>query len=143
MLAVRRALNGDWTGGRGLISAIANELPDSRVRDRLLELDSLDSSEPVMNVARRFGNSGYVVESVPLALFAAQQISGASNFAGWLRSIIEAGGDTDTIASMAGQVAGCVIGYSCLPQELLARLPDREILQQAVEAFARRIVQDA
>lgn len=40
-----------------------------------------------------------------------------------LRNAIEAGGDTDTIASIAGQIAGAWIGASQIPIELISSLP--------------------
>lgn len=85
--AIRRAWHGLWPGGPGLISSIVGGLPDSNVRDRLDELGRLNPQEPLIDVARRFGNSGYVVESVPFALFAAQQAH-VSTFDGWLKTII-------------------------------------------------------
>ena len=38
--AVNRAWNGCWTGGPGLVSSVAEQLPDSRVRDRLREFEN-------------------------------------------------------------------------------------------------------
>ena len=46
------------------------------------------------------------------------------------------GGDTDTIASMAGQVAGAMLGDSQLPRTMIARLPQRELIQQMAENLA-------
>jgi ADP-ribosylglycohydrolase len=55
-----------------------------------------------------------------------------------LSELAEVGGDTDTIGSIAGQVAGSHLGYSRLPAELRELPPVREVLPLA-EAFARWI----
>ena len=90
-------------------------LPDSRVRDRILKLSTLSDEQTVADIANQFGSSGCAVESVPLALYAARSI------VRWplevvLLSTIEVGGDTDTIASMTGQIAGAWIGASQVSQ---------------------------
>jgi ADP-ribosylglycohydrolase len=57
--------------------------------------------------------------------------------------MIEAGGDADTIPSMAGQIAGCALGVKAIPRELIARLPDHAKLESPIREFARRTVNDA
>lgn len=130
VLAVRAAFEGSWDGRPKLLELVIAGLPDTNVRDRLLALATLDSSLP--DIAREFGNSGYVVESVPLAVYGAQQV-GKVGFEAMMRDLISVGGDTDTIASMAGQIAGAMLGSSQLPQALLERLPQSELIQQTAE----------
>ena len=100
---------------------IAPNLPDSVVRDRL----------------QTPGTSGYVADSVPAALWHSQQIL-RNGFHETLQNIIQNGGDTDTIASIAGQIAGAHLGYRRLPQDLLARLPERELILGISTRFASR-----
>src|SRR5207248_2266877 len=71
-------------------------LPDCRVRDRNNELGALGEGVSIGEIARRFGCSGYVVESVPLAILAAER-GGGAGFQTLIDQIIRAGGDTDTI----------------------------------------------
>jgi ADP-ribosylglycohydrolase len=114
------------------------QLPDSRVKDRLSELNSLPHDFTVMEVARRYGSSGYVAESVPLALYAARLIDGLP-LKVVLRNAIEAGGDTDTIASITGQIAGTWIGASRIPVELSRSLRDAHYLNEVIDQFADTI----
>ena len=123
---------------RNLIEVVLPNLPDSRVRDRILALNTFPDDAPVAEVASRFGSSGYVVESVPLALYAARSIDGHS-LEDVLRSAIEAGGDTDTIASMTGQIAGACLGVSGIPRELIDRLPNASYVEQVADQFADTI----
>ena len=137
-LAIRAACRDAWDGGPGLIAHVAGQVPDSKVRDRMLELARVDPAMAIGDVAREFGNSGYVVESVPLALFSAEQVH-RTDFTSWLRGIIAAGGDADTIASMAAQVAGSHLGSGRIPADLVAGVPGIEQIRATVTDFAAAV----
>lgn len=113
-----------------LISLVSSDLPDTRLRDRLSEIGT--SAEAPEAVAKRFGASGYVVEAVPLALLIAAH--GRTNaLAAVLERAVALGGDTDTIASIAGHVVGAS-GVE-LPQELFDRIPGMADVESAVTHF--------
>ncbi len=137
-MAVRIAWTGRWPEDDDLLSLLIPLLPDSRVRDRLKDLAGLESTTPLLRVAERCGTSGYVAESVPMALYAAQQVQ-ALGFETTIREVIRGGGDTDTIASMAGQIAGTLIGVDGLPQALVQRLPERDAILDTAERFAAMV----
>jgi ADP-ribosyl-[dinitrogen reductase] hydrolase len=120
-----------------LLEVVAEDLPDSRVRDRIRALSGL-RGESVSGVASEFGSSGYVVDSVPLALYAARSIDRVS-LDDVLRNTIEAGGDTDTIASMTGQIAGAWLGLSRIPRELIDMLPNATYIDRVADEFARTL----
>lgn len=121
------------------LGEIASKLPDSVVRDRLLNLGAQGTTS-IAEAASVNGCSGYVAESVPLALFASQQVA-AIGFVEMIEQIIQAGGDTDTIASMAGQVAGAALGVSGLPSHLIEHLPDRVMILKMANQFAQAVHQ--
>lgn len=104
------------------LAAIAEPLPDSRVRDALMVAAGLPPDEPIADIASRLGASGYVVETVPLALLLASRMT-RENFEACLRCAAEVPGDMDTICSIAGQVAGSRFGLTGLPPALLALEP--------------------
>lgn len=108
------------------------------MRDRILELSALPDELTVADVASQFGSSGYVVESVPLAIYAARSIPHFPLDA-VLRSLIEAGGDTDTIASMTGQIAGAWIGTAQISRDMIQLLPDANDIEQIANEFAGTI----
>jgi ADP-ribosylglycohydrolase len=118
-----------------LLTNVLRSLPDSRVRDRIVELDQLPPDLILADVGSQFGSSGYVVESVPLALYAARS-SDCVPFDLLLRNVIEAGGDTDTIASMTGQIAGAWLGA---PRNLSGSLPNADEIESTVNEFAATI----
>ena len=140
LVAVRVGYLGTWGGETNLLRLVIPHLPDTSVRDRLMEIDELRSATSVEDAASRFGSSGYVVESVPLALFAAQQIR-ALGFIGLMESIVRCGGDTDTIASMAGQVCGAMLGQTGLPADMVQRLPGNAGIQSIAATFANTVIE--
>jgi ADP-ribosylglycohydrolase len=124
-----------------LLEEVAAALPDSLVRDRLLKYSSFGEDVQPADIGETWGSSGFVADSIPLALFAARAI-GRRNFTEVVGSAIRAGGDTDTIGSVAGQVAGTAVGLSGLSEDLLARLRDLPAIAATAEEFARMVAAD-
>ena len=139
LAAVRSAWLGDWNGTPDLLGRVAAVLPDSRVRERLNEVRCLDPLLSLADMTRRLGNSGYVVESVPLALHGAEQVR-SLGFQGLLEQLVATGGDTDTIASIAGQIAGAVLGYEALPSPLVEHLAECEMVCRIADKFSRSVL---
>ncbi len=139
VVAVRTVVSGEWRPGDNLPVRVAESLPDTMVKERLLAIGGLDPTTSVWEVGRQFGCSGYVAESVPLALYAAGRI-GRVGFGELLREAIAAGGDTDTIASMTGQIAGAWLGLRAIPPELMHQLPSGEEVLGLARSFASRVV---
>lgn len=98
-------------------SEIAGHLPDSRVRDNLLTL-SATTELTLSEIATLVGTSGFSAESVPFGLAIVPRMI-AQGFEATLHALNEVGGDTDTIGSIAGQVAGAYIGAEDLPVDVL------------------------
>src|SRR5260370_707941 len=105
--AIRFILSGVWSHENSLLVVVSESVPDSAVRDRIKQFLPLTVSPS--EVASQFGASGWVVDSVPLALYCAQFITKKS-LSVVLAQTIEVGGDTDTIASITGQIAGTAAG---------------------------------
>lgn len=131
VLAIRSVTAGKWSQDHTFLHAAVDGLPDSTVRDRMEELLVLKLSRS--DAASRFGATG--VDSVPLALHCAQSIV-------WepvqdvLSKTIRLGGDTDTIASIAGQLAGTVVGSHAALYELVAGIQGSDEVMTITDAFA-------
>jgi len=132
-LAVRLAIQPSTDEPWPLLARVASRLPDSVTRDRLIELAALPDDATIGEAGARFGTSGYAAESVPLALFASRQIETRS-LGVLLEDVIRAGGDTDTNAAIAGQIAGAHLGHAGLPPELVRQVPG---LDQIIEVAQR------
>jgi len=140
-LAIVRAINlvatGGWEPGSNLPRQAADGLPDSKVCDALHVIAGLAADMSVVEAAQIVGCSAYVAESVPLAIFASQRVA-ALNLRDLLVGTIEAGGDTDTIASMVGQIAGAWLGFERVPRDLVERVDKSgEVVRTASELADR------
>jgi len=102
-LAVVEAIRGAWSETLpDLLHAVAEQLPDSRVRDRMVSVAEVSRCAGLPAIAA-LGTSGYVV---------------------------------DTIASIAGQVAGARLGAAALPAALLDGLSERDLVERIGGRFA-------
>lgn len=133
VIAIRSALSGAWSHGNSFLATVAESIPDSAVRDRVKELLPLRIHPS--EAGARFGASGYVVDTVPLALYCAQSIADTS-LSIVLAQAIGVGGDTDTIASITGQIAGTVVGPLADYREHFSRITDGDEVIQVAERFA-------
>jgi ADP-ribosylglycohydrolase len=137
MLAIHSVLSGAWSQDQSFLAAAVVGLPDSAVRDRILAL--LPLRESVSEVARSFGATGHVVDTVPLALYCAQSII-CDPLPAVLSRAISVGGDTDTIASITGHIAGTTVGSAGVPQELVADVEGSDEVAAIAEEFAEFVV---
>ncbi len=86
------------------------------------------------------GNSGYVVESVPLVLYGVQQII-SLGFKELLEELVLCGGDTDTMCSIAGQIGGALIGRCGLPEDIVTQIANFKDVVKIAEDFSQTIQQ--
>lgn len=119
IIAIRAILEKEWTGHENLLEIIIDQIPDTRVRDRLIELKNINSIDQLGT----FGTSGYVVDSVPFSIAMANQVL-TIGLEGMYNSIIKWRGDTDTNCSIAGQIAGALLGGNNIPEHLLDKLKE-------------------
>lgn len=115
----------------GLNFDIFNGLPDTRVKDRLLAIIQKLPETSLAQISEAFGNSGYVVESVPFAVFAALKYTDLSDM---YRDIILCGGDTDSNCFLAGQIFGAKHGIEGVPPDHIKKL-ETSIHKQIIEQF--------
>ncbi|WP_434444326.1 ADP-ribosylglycohydrolase family protein [Lentzea sp. E54] len=98
---------------------IAEVLPSQLWRDQLDRVSHLtDGADPV-RAAQVLGNDNSALGSVPLALLAF--LRNPDDPADAIRYAVRAGGATDTIAGMAGALAGARTGIGALPRSWLRR----------------------
>jgi ADP-ribosyl-[dinitrogen reductase] hydrolase len=134
LLAIRSVLTEEWSHQNTFLRAVVNSLPDSAVRDRVQILIGLQIRPS--EIASRFGASGYVVDTVPLALYCAQFIA-EERLTSVLGRAISAGGDTDTIASITGQIAGTAVRLEGLPNDLFTDVRESESIFRIAQQFAK------
>jgi poly(ADP-ribose) glycohydrolase ARH3 len=139
-VAAAVALLGSAPPGRAPTQVLA-ELP-ARMATRALEqglrqvLEAADAGRP-LQAARDLGTGLPAREAVPAAV--AAFLSAPQDLRDTLVAAITLGGDTDTVAAMAGALAGAHLGQGALPPRLLDRLEARGEL----EALAADLLQIA
>jgi ADP-ribosylglycohydrolase len=84
---------------------------------------------------QQIGTSSYVAESVAAALYCF--VSHAEDFSRAVLTAVNAGGDSDTIASMAGSLSGAHLGARALPADLVDGLEARMYILVAAPGLYR------
>ncbi|WP_299437498.1 ADP-ribosylglycohydrolase family protein [uncultured Aquimarina sp.] len=140
VISIRTILNGNWLNDISLLKLVADQLPSSNVRERILELSDLENSISIQEVAKKYGNDGYVVNSIPFCIFAASKIKN-NHISFIFDEIIESEGDTDTNCSITGQICGTYLGINKVPllfKEKLKKLPEYDWLSCRVEELGAK-----
>ncbi|MFC1745785.1 ADP-ribosylglycohydrolase family protein [Candidatus Riflebacteria bacterium] len=128
------AINQPQLSGNNTLLEVIKMLPDTRVKDRLILISELHPDTSITQAVKIFGNSGYVVETVPLAFYAF--LKGMEmGFIPAIQETVLNGGDADTIASMAGQMHGGWCGVDALPQPFIEKVPGKEDIEAVLLEF--------
>ena len=130
--AIGAALKGEPPLAAALDAATTPEL-----KDRLAQAaEQLDARPEPAELAAALGNRPTAHESVPAAIYAAaahESIEGAITFA------VRCGGDTDTLAAMAGAIAAARTGASTISTDWLDVLEQGPKGRRHVELLADRL----
>jgi poly(ADP-ribose) glycohydrolase ARH3 len=105
-----------------------NEMENMLVQEKRFE---------AREVVKRLGNGIESHRSVPSASYVA--LTHSSNFRGAIQAAISLGGDTDTIAGMAGAIVGAHVGERGLPKEWLEQLEDGPRGRSFARGLAERL----
>ena len=116
-----------------LLQELARRVRTKLFREILEFLASLPADLPPPQAAVRLGNGIEAFRSVPTALYAF--LRHPHSFAGAVLYAIRAGGDADTIASMAGALAGAYLGEEAVPARWRERVEDASELRRLARAL--------
>ncbi len=83
------------------------------------------------------GVSGYIYETVPVAVYAWLRHYG--NFRATLEAALDCGGDADTVGAIAGGLAGATVGAAGIPQEWLRGIIDWPRSVRLLRAVGERL----
>ena len=125
------------TGGGSSIdlSPIVEHLTSTPMQERLAAIiQAANDPDELMGLARHFGSGVAAVQSVPTAL--AVFLAHRNDPLATITAAITLGRDTDTVAAMAGALAGAHHGATRLPEHLLERLEDRERIETLAQQLA-------
>lgn len=137
----------------GMVKPTSNEVadllrniaPDDETWSGLVEtMRSCWNNEMTVNdfavkLGLQKGVSGYIYHTVPVAVFAWLRHHG--DFRRTLETVIECGGDTDSVGAIAGAMAGSTTGESDIPPEWIAGIRDFPISAQLLRRVGDRLAQ--
>jgi len=139
---VQAAAVGAAVAGREVLSAAAGAVTTDEMRQGVAAVGEL-LRHPALaptTVAEKLGNSATGHRSVPAALYCAlahDSFEEAVTFA------VRCGGDTDTLAAMAGAVSGARHGAAACPARWLDSLEDGPLGRSYVQGLARQLHEQA
>lgn len=101
----------------------------------------LSVADLVYNLGFTNGISGYIYQTVPVALYAWLRHYG--DFATTLSNVLALGGDTDTVGAIAGALAGVVTGDTGIPKPWIDGIADwprsTNVLIQVADALTLKL----
>jgi len=97
---------------------------------RIKSNDFKDLKEPEIR------SSGYVVDTLEAALWC---LLNTNNYKDCVLKAVNLGEDTDTVAAVAGGLAGIAYGIKLIPEEWLSKLARREYIEQICDAFTQKV----
>lgn len=106
-------------------------------------IESWNEIISVQNFAEKLGLSrgvgGYVYQTVPVAVYSWYAHYG--DFAQTVESVIRCGGDTDTVAAIAGALAGATVGESGIPVDWINGIRDWPINATKIRETGNRLAE--
>ncbi|MCL4855530.1 MAG: ADP-ribosylglycohydrolase family protein, partial [Bryobacteraceae bacterium] len=115
--------------------SVVATLPDSNVRDRFAAIQDQRMAASIF--CQTYGTSGYVADSVPLAILISIDGIGQT-FLDAMKAVVESGGDTDTIGSMVGQIRGACFGLADVPS-IAEDIEEIAMIREVAATFARTV----
>ena len=89
--------------------------------------------------ADKINSSGYVVATLEAALWC---FYNTENFRDCVLKAVNLGGDTDTVAAVAGGLAGLYYGKQSIPAEWIETLRGKDIIDKVIEKLHNRILSE-
>lgn len=116
-----------------LLQTLRPRTRSAQFREKLDRVGSLLAGGGPGEVVRELGHGTEAPDSVPTALLAF--LRHPQSFAETVHFAISLGGDTDTIASMAGALAGAYLGEEAVPEAWRGRVEDDERLRRLADGL--------
>jgi ADP-ribosyl-[dinitrogen reductase] hydrolase len=115
--------------------------PAGAVSESLVAVAALEGGEEIEFLVEAVGDvraidgpdQGFCLYAAAAGL---QALARGGTFEEELRRIVALGGDTDTNAAVAGALVGAAAGRGGLPEDWLARLPDRAVIEEEAVQLA-------
>jgi ADP-ribosylglycohydrolase len=108
----------DLLNGIELKKSIESHIFEGSVYDRLLHIETCKECE--------IKSTGYVVDAFEAAIWC---IIKTDSYKECILKAVNLGDDTDTVAAIAGGLAGIIYGYDNIPNEWIDKLQRKDIIE--------------
>jgi len=138
--AVALALNTPWDEDidrEDFLSALQDFARNQLYREKVSRIRELLGEQDKARVVALLGNGIEAPRSVPTAIYCF--LRQPQSYRDTVIYAISLGGDTDTIAAMAGAISGAYLGIEAIPSEWRAKLENREYIEALAEKLTSSI----
>jgi poly(ADP-ribose) glycohydrolase ARH3 len=136
--AVALALNtpsGEYIEKEAFLSRFQDFVQNRLYREKLAQIRELLGEQDKAKVVAVLGNGIEAPRSVPTAIYCF--LRQTQSYKDTVIYAISLGGDTDTIAAMAGAISGAYLGIKAIPPEWRAKLENRGYIESLAESLWR------
>lgn len=116
------------------LSRLQNFIQDRLYKGKVAQIRELLGEQDKEKVVAVLGNGIEASRSVPTAIYCF--LRQPQSYKDTVIYAISLGGDTDTIAAMAGAISGAYLGIEAIPSEWRAKLENREYVETLAENLA-------
>jgi poly(ADP-ribose) glycohydrolase ARH3 len=113
------------------LSRLQNFIQDRLYKEKVAQIRELLGEQDKAKVVAVLGNGIEAPRSVPTAIYCF--LRQPQSYKDTVIYAISLGGDTDTIAAMAGAISGAYLGIEAIPSEWRAKLENREYIETLAE----------
>jgi poly(ADP-ribose) glycohydrolase ARH3 len=113
------------------LSRLQDFIQDRLYKEKVAQIRELLGEQDKVNVVAVLGNGIEAPRSVPTAIYCF--LRQPQSYKDTVIYAISLGGDTDTIAAMAGAISGAYLGVEAIPSEWRAKLENREYIEALAE----------
>ncbi len=119
------------------LSRLQNFIQDRLYKEKVAQIRELLGEQDKAKVVAVLGNGMEAPRSVPTAIYCF--LRQPQSYKDTVIYAISLGGDTDTIAAMAGAISGAYRGIEAVPSEWRAKLENREYIEALAENLATSV----
>jgi poly(ADP-ribose) glycohydrolase ARH3 len=119
------------------LSELQNFAQNQLYKDKITSMKELLGEQDRAKVVAVLGNGIEAPRSVPTAIYCF--LLQPKSYEDCVIYAISLGGDTDTIACMAGAISGAYLGVEAIPQEWRAKLENRDYIEALAEKLRQLV----
>lgn len=122
--------------GEGIYEAYKETINDNKDYWNLRHINEINSLDGIETMKyESLSGSGYVISTLQSALWT---VLNTASYEGCILSAVKIGGDTDTIAAIAGGIAGIIYGKTSIPSNWIDSLRNKDVIESVCHRWDER-----